>query len=150
MNKREIPAPGEGKRGESGHLGYLLRQAGVAFRTRMDEALSALDVTTPQFVALTLVAAYPGLSSAELARLALLTPQTITVIVANLKRAGLVAAEPHPEHGRIQQLQATETGAALIAQCRPLIDILEAQLSAGFDAAEMTTIRRWLASTAQI
>lgn len=96
-----LPRVGEGRRGEDGHLGYLLRQAGVAFRGRMDAALGALDLTTPQFIALTLAGAYPGLSSADLARLSLLTPQTITVIVANLKRAELLSAEQHPDHGRI-------------------------------------------------
>jgi hypothetical protein len=31
-----VPQPGEGKRGEQGYLGYLLRQASVAVRTRME------------------------------------------------------------------------------------------------------------------
>jgi DNA-binding MarR family transcriptional regulator len=148
MSKSEVPATGKGKRGQDGHLGYLLRQAGVAFRGRMDEALSPLDITTPQFVALTMIAAYPGLSSAELARLSMLTPQTIVVIVTNLKRAGAVAAEPHPEHGRIQQLHVTDLGAALLAQCGPVVEILEAQLTAGFEASEIATIRRWLVAVA--
>lgn len=143
------PKPGEGRRCESGHLGYLLRQAGVAFRMRMDEALASLDVTTPQFVALTMIEAYPGLSSAELARLSLLTPQTITVIVANLKRAGAIAAEQHPEHGRIQQLRVTEAGADALALCRPRIDALEARLEVGFDDDEMAIIRRWLVAAAK-
>jgi hypothetical protein len=31
-----IPAPGEGKRGESGYLAYLLRQASAANRLNME------------------------------------------------------------------------------------------------------------------
>ncbi len=147
---RPLPAAGEGRRGEGGHIGYLLRQAGTAFRTRMDEALGALDVTTPQFVALTMISAYPGLSSADLARLSLLTPQTITVIVGNLKRAGAVIAEPHPVHGRIQQLRLTDAGVDLLARCRPTIDALEARLEDGFDADETKVVRRWLAAVARL
>jgi DNA-binding MarR family transcriptional regulator len=150
MSNGEVPVSGKGERGQDGQVGYLLRQAGVVFRARMDETLSALDVTTPQFAALTMIAAYPGISSAELARLSALTPQTIVVIVANLKRAGVVVAEPHSEHGRVQQLQATEAGAALLARCRPVVEILEAQLAAGFEASEMATIRRWLVAAAHI
>ncbi len=145
-----LPEPGEGRRGTGGHIGYLLRQAGTAFRTRMDEGLAPLELTSPQFVALTMISAYPGLSSAELARLALLTPQTITVIVTNLRRAGLVALEPHPRHGRIQQLKLTETGATLLAECRPLVDRLEARLTDGFSSEEMTAVRRWLVAAARL
>jgi len=144
-----VPDIGEGKRGEGGHIGYLLRQAGVAFRTRMDASLGPIGLTTPQFVALTLIGAYPALSSADLARLSLLTPQTITVIVANLKRAKLVAVEPHPDHGRIQRLTLTDAGRALLAQSRPGVDALEAELVVGFDDSEMATIRRFLVATAR-
>ena len=75
-----VPQPGEGKRGEQGYLGYLLRQASVAVRTRMERDFSEEDVTPPQFAVLTMVRAYPGLSNADLARLSLLTPQTVSVI----------------------------------------------------------------------
>ncbi|MGL6602901.1 hypothetical protein ACSZN2_15115 [Aeromonas hydrophila] len=42
-----LPAPGEGKRGEAGHLGYLLRQAAAAQRLRMERALADLPITAP-------------------------------------------------------------------------------------------------------
>ena len=89
-----IPRPGEGKRGEAGYFGYLLRQASGTYRLRMERALADLEVTPPQFTIMTMVAAYPGLSGADLARLTLLTPQTVSVIVANLERAGSVARRP--------------------------------------------------------
>jgi len=81
-----IPAIGEGKRGESGHLGYLLRQAAGGFRLCLERALADVDVTQPQFMVMTMIAAYPGASNADLARLALLTPQTLSTIIANLMR----------------------------------------------------------------
>ena len=31
-----LPRPGEGKRGEEGYLGYLLRQAAGAYRTALE------------------------------------------------------------------------------------------------------------------
>ena len=71
------PPPGEGKRGEQGYLAYLLRQAQAATRLAMERALAELGVTSPQFVVLTMLRAYPGLSGADLARVAMLTPQTI-------------------------------------------------------------------------
>jgi DNA-binding MarR family transcriptional regulator len=143
-----VPRPGEGKRGEDGYIGYLLRQAGGAYRLRTERALADLAVTPPQFVVLTMLVAYPDLSGADLARLAMLTPQTVSVIVANLERAGSVMRRAHPVHGRIQTLEVTESGKALLAQCRERVQKLEAQLVVGLTAEEQRTIRRWLASVA--
>jgi DNA-binding MarR family transcriptional regulator len=138
------PQPGEGKRGEEGHLGYLLRQASVAFRTRMERALVDLEVTHPQFVVLTMTAAYPGLSNADLARLSLLTPQTISVIVANLKRAGALTSWPHAVHGRIQHLALTKEGHRTLAHCKQRVLPIEKELMSGLSEEKERTIRRWL------
>lgn len=143
-----IPALGEGKRGESGHLGYLLRQAAGGFRLRLERDLADLDVTQPQFVVMTMIAAYPGVSNADLARLAMQTPQTLSTIIANLLRAGVVSRRPHAVHGRIQQLQMTEAGTRLLAQCRNRVARLEAELQGDLSAAEEQTLRRWLVKAA--
>ncbi|MGO9769944.1 MAG: MarR family winged helix-turn-helix transcriptional regulator [Roseiarcus sp.] len=143
-----LPEPGEGKRGEEGHLGYLLRQAGAALRARMERALSDLSVTPPQFAALTMVAAYPGLSSADLARLSLLTPPTVTVIVGNLKREGALVSRPHAVHGRIRQLEITPAGKDLLARCKRRVQGVEAHIAAGLTPAEERAIRRWLVRVA--
>jgi DNA-binding MarR family transcriptional regulator len=144
----DVPRIGEGKRGEEGYIGYLLRQAGGAHRLRMERALADLGVTPPQFTVLTMLVAYPGLSNADVARLAMLTPQTVSVIVANLLRSGAIARRPHAVHGRIQHIDVTEAGKALLKQCRSRVKAIEQQILAGFNAAEESVIRRWLVSVA--
>ena len=72
----------------------------------MERALADLGVTPPQFVVLTMLRAYPGLSGADLARVALLTPQTVGVIIRNLERDGAIRKTPHPVHGRVLQVDA--------------------------------------------
>lgn len=144
----DLPRPGEGKRGETGYLAYLLRQAAGAVRLRLERALADLDVTHPQFAVLTMLDAYPGASGADLARLALLTPQTMHGITANLLRAGLVARAPHPVHGRVQRLSLTSTGQALLSRCRERARAMDATLVAGFSSAEQVVIRRWLVALA--
>ena len=138
------PRAGEGKRGEEGYLGYLLRQAAAAQRLRMERALAELEVTPPQFATLTMLAAYSGLSNAELARLALQTPQTLSAIVANLARRGLISRRPHAVHGRIQHIDVTPEGRALLARCRERVLRLEGELLRGVDADEERAVRRWL------
>ncbi|GLR88319.1 transcriptional regulator [Bradyrhizobium iriomotense] len=142
------PAPGEGKRGEEGYLGYLLRQAQAAVRLSMERSLADLGVTPPQFAVLTMLKAYPGLSGAEVARLTFLTPQTVGVIIGNLERDGAIRKSPHPVHGRILQWTLTARGKALLKTCRERVLALEQRLAAGLDAKAETAIRRWLARIA--
>jgi DNA-binding MarR family transcriptional regulator len=145
----ELPEIGEGKRGERGYLGYLLRQAHATSRLAMERALADLGITSPQFVVLTLLAAYPGISSADLARLAFLTPQTVSVIVANLEKRDAIARRPHAVHGRILQIEVSDAGRALLAQCRERVQRLEAKLREGLSDDEEQVIRRWLVRVAQ-
>jgi DNA-binding MarR family transcriptional regulator len=142
------PPPGQGKRGEKGYLAYLLRQAQAAARLSLERALADLGVTPPQFVVLTMLKAYPGLSGADLARVALLTPQTVGVIIRNLERDGAIRKKPHPVHGRVLQWTLTRRGETLLGKCRARGKALERRLQAGLAPKAQATIRRWLSKIA--
>jgi DNA-binding MarR family transcriptional regulator len=142
------PPPGEGKRGEQGYFGYLLRQAAAASRLTLERALAELGATPPQFVVLTMLKAYPGLSGADLARVALLTPQTVGVIIRNLERDRAIRMTPHPVHGRVLQWTLTGRGERLLEGCRRHAVALERRLGAGLSLREQATVRRWLAKIA--
>jgi DNA-binding MarR family transcriptional regulator len=142
------PPPGQGKRGEQGYLAYLLRQAQAAARLAMERALADLGVTPPQFVVLTMLRAYPGLSGADLARVALLTPQTVGVIIRNLERDSAIRKTPHPVHGRVLQWTLTRRGATRLDKCRRRALAIERRLMAGLPKQAQLTIRRWLARIA--
>lgn len=142
------PPPGQGKRGEKGYLAYLLRQAHAATRLTMERALADIGVTPPQFVVLTMLRAYPGLSGADLARVALQTPQTIGVIIRNLERDRAIRKTPHPVHGRVLQWALTRRGDTLLDKCRRRAQALERRLMAGLSAKAQVTVRRWLSKIA--
>lgn len=147
--RSRIPTVGESKRGERGYLSYLLRQASAALRLATDRALADLDITGPQFSALVMIGAYPDLSSADLARLSWLTPQTVNVVVRNLEARGAIGRRPHPVHGRILVLEMTPEGRRLLTQCRARADAIGAQLLAGFGSGkEEEIVRRWLVHVA--
>ncbi len=143
-----LPLPGQGKRGEGGYLAYLLRQAQAAARLTLERALADLDVTSPQFIVLTMLKAYPGLSGADLARVALLTPQTVSLIIANLERSGTIRKTPHPVHGRVLQWHLSPKGVVLLARCRRHAQALERRLAAGLTPRNEAVVRRWLAGIA--
>jgi len=142
------PPPGSGKRGENGHIAYLLRQAQAATRLTLERALADLGVTQPQFAVLTMLNAYPGLSGADVARVALLTPQTVGVIIGNLERDGAIRKTPHPVHGRVLQWTLTRRGLGLLDQCRRRVATVERRLVTGLSATAEATIRRWLSRIA--
>ena len=143
-----VPRAGQGKRGIDGHIGYLLRQAQQANRVRMERALAADGVTPPQFSVLVMLDAYPGASAAELARLSMLTPQTMNVILVNLERDGAIVRRPHPEHGRIQVNEVTIEGRALLQRCKRAVRHLEARLLQGLTARDERVVRQWLVRAA--
>jgi len=142
------PPPGRGKRGEQGHLAYLLRQAQGAARLTLERALADLGLTPPQFVVLTMLKAYPGLSGADLARVAILTPQTVGVIIRNLERDRAIRKTPHPVHGRVLRWTLTRRGSTLLDKCRRPVKALERRLVTGLSAKTQATVRRWLSNIA--
>lgn len=144
-----VPKPGEAKRGAEGHIGYLLRQGQHAMRQAQEGALADLELTQPQFTIMTLIRAYPGIAAADIARLALLTPQTVAVIMRNLVRDGWVARHADPIHGRKLKLALTDGGKALLKKAQRRADRLEKKMVEGLNKKEERIIREWLVGLAR-
>ena len=145
---KKPPAPGEGYRGVEGHLGYLLRQAQHAFATTMEQRLRESGLTRPQFGVLSVLVADPGLSAADLARAAMVTPQAINLLVTALEREGLVRRQHHPTHGRVLQLFATSEGARRVRVAYPTVIELEDRIADGLSERQLSAIKRWLVDVA--
>jgi DNA-binding MarR family transcriptional regulator len=129
-------------------IGYRLKLAQVALRSAMEEALSAVGVTAPQYAVLTALELDPGRSSAALARAAFVTPQTMQGIVANLERAGLLSRAPDPSHGRIKRATLTAAGRATLKRAHALVAEVEARMLAGFSPRDLDTLGAALARAA--
>jgi DNA-binding MarR family transcriptional regulator len=144
-----LPLVGEAKRGPEGHLTYLLRQANASVRLALDRALAKEDMTHPQQSVLTMIRAYEAVSAADLARLTMLTPQTINGIVRALEMRGAIRKEPDRVHGRILRLMITDEGRDLNKRCRALTTPIEAALQARMSASTEDAIRQWLVGVAE-
>jgi DNA-binding MarR family transcriptional regulator len=144
----DAPAAGVGKRGPTGHMAYLLRQAQGAVRQALDAAFADAGLTSPQFLVLTLLDAYPGASGAELARVAMLTPQTMNLVVRKLERDKLVARNEHETHGRVLRLALTARGQQKLHECRRRANAVEKRLLALLDPGVEPQLRQWLADVA--
>jgi len=112
----------------SDRLGFLLAKAKMAIQAVMDAELAPLGITIAQYGMLTILAAKPGLSSAELARECCVSPQSTATLVARLAAEGCLSRRPHPRHGRVIELRVTPKGRGLLARASGTVDRVEHEL----------------------
>jgi DNA-binding MarR family transcriptional regulator len=139
---------GEDYRGEDGPVGYLLRQTIHAFNSAMESGLRDYGLNSPQYGALFVLEAEPGLSAADVARAMGTTPQAANLLIARMEAEGLVERQPHPTHGRILEVYATDEGLRRFKQAKPFIRRLEATMCQDLSPAELQTVKRWLVQAA--
>lgn len=111
--------------------GYLLKRAQAALHAGMASALREHGATLAQYAVLTALDEEPGLSNADLARRAFVTPQTMNQVLRELEQKGWVARHPHPGHGRILQADLTRAGHAALRACHRAAGAVEEQMLAG-------------------
>lgn len=125
-------------------VGYELKRAQHALRLAMDETLREIGVTTPQYAALAMLEEEDGVSSAELARRAFVTPQTMNTLVANLETRGLVERRAHPSHGRILQTRLTGRGRSLLNEGHERVRAIERRMVAHLSERERRALLQML------
>ena len=113
--------------------GYLIKQAQAALHAEMARALTAHKVTLSQYAVLTALDQEPGLSNAQLARRAFITPQSMSENLRELEQHGRVVRHRHPDHGRILKAELTEPGRGVLRRCEEAIAGIEDRMLAGLD-----------------
>lgn len=111
----------------------LFMQLQHLVRVELRDALTDLDLTPVQNTVLHLIAATPGISSAELARHTHVTPQTMHKIITELNRRELLELRPRPGHGRILGAHLTDPGRKLLAEADVIARGIEDRMVAGLD-----------------
>ena len=106
-------------------LGYELRLAELAWRKSLEGPLRELGLTVPQYSTLRAVERAPGASSAELARKALVTPQTMNALVLQLEDADLITRTASATNLRVLNAELTPNGKALMTKAHRLVRRLE-------------------------
>lgn len=122
-------------RSSTGRPGYLLKRAQSALHAAMTAALHEHDATVSQYALLTALDEEPGLSNADLARRAFVTPQTMNQLLRELEHKQWVTRRPHPVHGRILQADLTHEGHAALRSCHQAVDAIEEQMLATLSPA---------------
>jgi DNA-binding MarR family transcriptional regulator len=104
---------------------YLAKRLETEVGLALDEALGDYDVTSGQYLILSLVSREGGRSSAELARRAYITPQSMNEVIAALENKGYIRRTENPDNRRMLQVSLTRDGRRLLAACDKAVDVAE-------------------------
>lgn len=122
--------------------GYLIKKAQAVLNAHMTRALHEHGVTLTQFAVLTALAEEPGLSNADLARRAFITPQSMNENLRDLEQRRWITRSRHPTHGRILRIDLTDEGRATLRACDATVTVIEQRMLADLDSGQ----RRQLAT----
>nr|WP_042198935.1 MarR family transcriptional regulator [Kibdelosporangium sp. MJ126-NF4]CTQ93168.1 Transcriptional regulator, MarR family [Kibdelosporangium sp. MJ126-NF4] len=125
-------------------LGTNLKRAVAALTTAKQAAIKPSGLTIPQYSAMLFLVDNPGISAAALARLCLVTPQTMTTILQNLESAGLIVRSPHPWHRNVLETRLTEAGQTAFDKADERAVAVERGLAAEYTEDELKDLRTLL------
>ncbi len=129
-------------------VGYLVYRVERRFRARLDEELRVHGVSTPEYMALSLLHERDGLSCAQLARWTLVTPQAMNLVISALERRRLIRRRPDPKHRRVLRASVTSKGLQVLAGCDRSVDRIEADMLGDLPADAVEVVRTAMASFA--
>ena len=146
MAKRPVSATEAGDDGREPTLLYLVGRIDRVVRRAMGTVLEAQGLSVNQYATLSVLDRRSDLSNAQLARRALVSPQSMNEVLLALEQRGLVRRRAHPDHGRIRQARLTAKGRALLARCDAEVHQVEARMVSGLSEDEQAALRGALLS----
>lgn len=124
---------------------YLLTNVEGVVRRHLDQELRVLDITQGQMIALIRIANEHRLSSAKLARLLDVSPQTVMLFVRALEDKGFVRRDVEARKRRVLPIELTATGEAVLTRLSKIVEAAEAALLDSLAFEERTLLRGLLA-----
>ncbi len=126
-------------------LGYGVVRLERALVAALDQGLRRHGLTTSRYGVLTFMDMEPGLTSAELARRAFVTPQTMMRLVKGLEADGLISRDEDENPGRAVALRLTQKGKKRLAAAHTWVIQVEQALIDGESERSLTQTSRFLA-----
>jgi DNA-binding MarR family transcriptional regulator len=123
-------------------LPYLVKRVELAERARMVELLRPLGVTLHQYTAMSILERREGLSSAQLARRHVVSPQAMHQLIASMERDRLVERRPDAANRRILRIWLTEHGAEVLRDSHTAVDVVEERMLSTLTDEEAATFAR--------
>ena len=122
-------------------LSYVIGRLERVLRRRLAAAVEPAGLTLPAYTALSVLRAEDGLSNAQLARRSLVTPQSMSEVLALLVDQGYVRRRAEPGHGRVIRTELTKAGSRALERCDRAVDIVEEEMLDDLDVDEVASLR---------
>jgi DNA-binding MarR family transcriptional regulator len=119
-------------------VGLALKRAQHELRLAINAELAALDTNISQLNVLFFIRRHPGVSSADLARLSFLTPQTLGQQLIQMQKRGLVKREPG--EGRKIRHSLTKAGEKLLDAGSQKVREVDTRVLSDFDDDAVATL----------
>lgn len=124
-----------------GHLIRRLQQISTSvFADRMKEI--GLDITSPQFATLHVLAQNPGVDQATLAGFVAHDRPTIGAVLDRLVAKGFVKRDTNPQDRRAKRLSLTEEGHAVLERITPVVARMQDEILPGLTEEERSVFRQ--------
>jgi DNA-binding MarR family transcriptional regulator len=120
-------------------LSYVIGRLDRVLRRRLGAAVESAGLTLPAYTALSVLRSQDGLSNAQLARRSLITPQSMSEVLAVLVEKGYVRRRP--TQGRAIRIELTSAGDRALARCDRAVDDVEREMLADLGAREVASLR---------
>lgn len=121
---------------------YLIKRLETEVTANMIKILGAYEITPSQFIILNFVGDNEtDLSSAQLSRRFLMTPQSMNEVVTTLQRKELLERNTDPNHKRILRITLTDKGKEVLEICNAAMDVFEEKLLKKLKVKEKETFR---------
>jgi DNA-binding MarR family transcriptional regulator len=119
-------------------VGLALKRAQHELRLAINAELATMNTNISQLNVLFFIRHHPGVSSADLARLSFLTPQTLGQQVIQMQKRGLVKREPG--EGRKLKHSLTKAGEKLLAAGMEKVREVDTHVLSDFDDEVVATL----------
>jgi DNA-binding MarR family transcriptional regulator len=123
---------------------YLIKQAELAVRSRLDDIVRPSGMTALQYTALTVLERHADMSSAQLARRSFVTAQSMADLIGALEARGLIERHRDRTDRRRLVVALTAEGRALLDRYRDEVTALEVSMVAGLPPDEIALLRHAL------
>jgi DNA-binding MarR family transcriptional regulator len=125
-------------------LGKLLKRSEQALLRAKSAAVKAVGLTLPQYVALAELAERPGITSAELARACLVSPQAMMVVLKAIEEQGMVERTQHPRHQTVLETHLTSVGREALSEAHKRAKPIERRIVRALSDNEIESLRSLL------
>ena len=108
------------------------------------EALRSFGITVAQYAAMLSLYYVPEQSSAQLARAAAVTPQTMATVIAKLEQKRLVTRHPSSDHAKVLIASLTPEGETLLLRADEAARGIEQRMAEAFTIKEREQLTEML------